>query len=50
MQEAMVTAGRKNGAVKRRLVNWAKGVGLRSNMRAMRGSVMMSTGLFEFVV
>jgi len=43
MQEAMVTAGRSNGAVKRRIVKWARGVGLRSNLSVMRGSVMMST-------
>ena len=47
MQEAMVTAGRSNGALKRRIVTWAKKVGLRSNLAMMRGSV---TTLVKFVV
>jgi len=42
MQEAIVTAGRKNGCLKRRIAAWAKNVGLRSNMAAMEGSVVAS--------
>jgi len=39
MQEAMEAAGRQNSKLKRRIANWARNVGLRSNMRAMRGFV-----------
>jgi len=35
-----VTAGRQNGFLKRRIAAWAKNVGLRSNMAAMKGSVV----------
>jgi len=41
IQESLVAAGRQNGKVKRCIVNWAKNVGLRSNLAVMRGSVMM---------
>jgi len=43
MQEAIVTAGRRNGCLKRRIAAWAKNVGLRSNMAAMEGSVVAAS-------
>ena len=43
----MIAAGRNNGFLKRRIVTWAKNIGLRSNMRAMRGLVLGLDGQLD---